>query len=318
MSSPASPASPASSSSPSPNSDHIPYIISPIMPTEEVHLIGGPSGAGKTTFLFQMIEDWAQSQPVLGYESHPRPFLYIPCDRSEASTARTIERIGCKVPIPVFSLVDHNVPCTIDNISKVSREQLKVKSDAQIVLFIDAFGTLVPGGKINDYATVGSWLREVNRKCKREHMTIIGLGHSTKTKEGETFNNPRQRFLGSVAWGGFVDTMIFIEPENAEDPTDTSRRIFVLPRNSAELSMRYHFSSNGRLVSSDDECDSFILESKLKTIPAGSEVESSTLQEWGEASGLSRRSVFNWIKQAISDGKLSKVRHGVYSVKGTN
>lgn len=34
------------------------FIIDSILPKYELHLIGGPPGAGKTTWLFQFIEDW--------------------------------------------------------------------------------------------------------------------------------------------------------------------------------------------------------------------------------------------------------------------
>jgi RecA-family ATPase len=291
---------------------HLEYIVADILPRYEVHLIGGPSGAGKTTLMFQLIEDWAQSKSVFGHDSFPTPFIYIPCDRSEDSTLRTMDRMGVTIDVPIYSLVDNNVPANIDTIVRCAQEQLHVKSGTPITIFIDAFGTLVPGGKINDYATVGSWLREVNRKCKREKITIIGMGHSTKTKEGEKFDNPRQRFLGSVAWGGFVDTMIFIEPENADDPTNTSRRILVLPRNSSELCLHYHFDKTGRLVDGEMEDVEFLLEAEIAKLEPSTPHPTEYFLELATVLNVPKRTCERWLSKAVDAGILERVKKGVY------
>jgi HrpA-like RNA helicase len=42
------------------------HMVDGLMPLNEVHIIAGESGAGKSTWLFQFIHDWQQEHPVLG------------------------------------------------------------------------------------------------------------------------------------------------------------------------------------------------------------------------------------------------------------
>jgi hypothetical protein len=50
----------------------------------------------------------------------------------------------------------------------------------------------------------------------------------------EGYANPRQRILGSVAWGAFADTLFNLEPLSPNDPDQTQRRLFIGPRNHKE------------------------------------------------------------------------------------
>src|SRR5262245_1348737 len=65
------------------------FLIDQILPTQAVHLVSGPSGVGKTTFLLQLLNDWNASKDVLGHKSFPGPFCFISCARG-AEEARSI------------------------------------------------------------------------------------------------------------------------------------------------------------------------------------------------------------------------------------
>lgn len=70
------------------------FLIDEIMPANEVHLICGASGSGKTTWTFQeFLAEWQAGRSVSGHASHPVPYVYIALDRTRASVTRTLERL---------------------------------------------------------------------------------------------------------------------------------------------------------------------------------------------------------------------------------
>src|SRR4051794_13985196 len=56
------------------------HVIDGLMPVREVHLLGGPSGAGKTTWLMDFLEKWQKEEDIFGHKSHPAAFVYIAGD----------------------------------------------------------------------------------------------------------------------------------------------------------------------------------------------------------------------------------------------
>lgn len=292
------------------------YIVHQLLPRREIHLLGGPSGSGKTTLLLEIIEDWRQGKKVFGYQSFPAPFVYIGCDRSKASTARTLERIGISpANIPIASLIDSSMD--EPDFPKVLTLAKSIVPDVR-VLFIDAIGVLCPNGKINDYGVVSRFLTRGTRICHTADITIIGLGHSPKVKKGEAFENPRQRFLGSVAWGGFSDTMIFVEPSDPEDPADPNRKVMLLPRNVRGETLDYQFNEDGRLICTTIAQTNFILDEWLKKHTVGTALQTAGIVDEAARKGVSRAACFRWLKEQVEAGTLGKGGHGVYKVLGRN
>src|SRR5574337_1032951 len=70
------------------------YLIDSILPVQQVHLVAGPTGAGKTTWLLQTLLDWHRGKPVLGFCSHPCRWAYIAADRTAQDALMTVMRMG--------------------------------------------------------------------------------------------------------------------------------------------------------------------------------------------------------------------------------
>jgi len=279
------------------------YIIDEILPAHEVHLVGGPSGAGKTSLTMQLLKDLRLNQLIFGKQSHSVPLVYVACDRSLEATKRTITRLGVTLDFPIISLIGSGIKRDIDN---VVSNALRLEPNMRL-LVIDAIGALTPGGKINDYQVVGDFLIHCSEICRAKGITVKGLGHSTKVKEGEDFKNPRQKFLGSVAWGGFSETMIYIEPSDPSNPTDPNRTIMVLPRNSPSLVLEYAFDQLGRLVPAGDISADLTLDVNLLKVPEGVPITTPQILEWAKPAGIPKRTVERWISDAIKSGKLERV-----------
>lgn len=286
------------------------YIIDSIFPARELHIISGPRGAGKTTLLFQIIDDWQAGRQVFGYHSHPAPFCYVSCDRSHASIRRTRARVRSADSVPTLSLVEGHIEPEMHAIIEAARALVPHCR----VLFIDALAMLCPGGKINDYAVVGHFLTDSVRLLQSEALTVVGILHSGKVREGELIHDPAQRILGSVAWGNFSETIVHIEPVTPECPSDNGRTIYLLPRNAPAQALDWAFDrQSGRLV--PRECPASaagIFEAAMLALPLNLDTTTAQALELAKQCEVSRTAAEYVLTNLVRIGKLERPKKGVY------
>lgn len=212
---------------------HQEMLIDDILPAREIHLVAGPSGAGKTTWLIKMIDQWRQGQSIFMHASHPKPFMYLSLDRSQAGVRRIFDRL--KIDHKNFRLF---VPKANSNNQKLSLAQLLrglIEHNPDVrVFFVEGFQSRTPDGKMNDYKVVAHFLLELQQICEQYNVTIVGVAHASKAKQDEKYLNPRERVNGTVAWAAYSETIIVIEPEDPDDPQNVNRRVMILPRNARE------------------------------------------------------------------------------------
>lgn len=266
---------------------------------------------------------------VFGCTSYPRPFVYISCDRSAQCATLTFSRVGIDPDsFPAISLPETHRAFHLGSVV-----ELAFSYDPKCeVIFIDGFATLVPDGKINDYRIIQRFLTDALHYCQDRNITIVGFVHATKVKEGEKFVNPRQRILGSVAWAGFSDTVILIEPSNPEDPSSGMRDVFLMPRNAKEDLLKYQLNDKGLFEPVDlihggpyEVNPSKSPRTRVKTdidrmldeVAVGEEITHRTICSWGSVIGISQSSVARWINRMCELGCLIKIRHGLYRKQAT-
>ena len=289
------------------------YLIDGLLPENQIHLIGGPSGSGKTTLMFQMQQSLTTGVQFLGRKvNRTVRWAYVSGDRTAESVGETQAR--CGVAFPVFSLVDENL-IGEDLCGKIIPRLTHVYGYRPDFVYVDGFTSLVPEGKFNDYKTVARWLGGIQRYCKMKKIVVMGACHTTKTKEGEKFLNPRQRIAGSVAWAGFSETVMIIEPPD-DHREDHLRVLSLLPRNQASEHIRLRFNQGGILVMDESEerrdmAADFILSEML--VPGGS-IEYQVLLSAAGAKGVSRTSLDRWLRGLVESGGLVREKKGVYNV----
>lgn len=288
------------------------YVIPDIMPSCELHLIGGPSGSGKTTLSFQLMQIMQGGGEWLGKQIAPQPSVYIACDRSSRATSRTMSRVGIKLDfVPVYGLADS--PSIIDLVSylsKVMKEHPETK-----LIWIDGLASETPEGKINDYKVVAGFLKRLTLFATKNDVTLIGLVHATKCREGERLLNPRQRILGSVAWASYSDTIVIVEPEDPENPADDKRIVMVCPRNAPGLKQTYRFDAAGRLVecvSAQEQIQQFVLDSRFPNV--GETFTTKDAVQWAKEANQSDATAERRLKTHLEDGAVERVGRGVYRV----
>lgn len=224
------------------NSDGSPsseYLIDSILPKREIHLVAGPSGAGKTRWLFHTLLEWQEGKDVLGCPSYPTPWVYVSADRSKASIARTLATMNIDPRhIPLLPAWDKQTKWA-DLLTQLER----VKAE---LVVIEAYGSFVRP-PANSQA-VKEYLMETNRMIQRTGKTVIGIVESPKMKPYEKYEIPRQRVSGAAAWGHFSETIFLVEPSSPKDPKASGRILYVCPRNGPCEMFDLVFDYDGHLL----------------------------------------------------------------------
>jgi hypothetical protein len=297
-----------------PQETRLRYLIDGMIPANQVHLLAGPSGGGKTTLAFQMLSSMITGEPFLGRWTRKVKVAYVSGDRPAESVLETQDR--CGVSFPVFSAVDENLVGE-DLLSKIFPRLTAIcGGERPDVIYIDGFTAFVPGGFLNNYAIVAKWLASLQRYARKMRVTIIGACHATKTKEGEKFTNPRQRIAGSVAWAGFSETVLIIEPLDGE-PDKAKRVVHILPRNHAEEMMFLKFNAEGRLVIPDkvahqETATAFLMDGLLERVKLGDTVLYAKYRDDALAKGVTLRTFNRQLAKYVESGKLVKTGKGTY------
>lgn len=301
-----------------PEDREVRYIVEDLIPSGQVHLLAGPSGGGKTSLAFQLFkalekpgELWCGRELV-----RPQSWAYVSGDRTARSVSETQERIGVK--FPVFSLVDRDM--IGKDLTDVILPQVKSFHGKQPdIVYIDGFTALVPGARLNEYGVVAQWLGALQRYCNKYDVTIIGACHTTKQKENEKYKNPRQKVAGSVAWAGFSETVILIEPPDADDAPPAQRNVSLLPRNKPEEFFTMTFDDNGILqmpekILQAQELAEMVLPGLFRHLKEGL-VDYAGLMKQATDRGLSRRTFDRYLAKMVTDGKIARISKGKYEIR---
>ena len=223
------------------------WLIERVWPEGTVHLLAGPSGVGKTTWMLPAIKDWSEGKPVLGFKSYPKPFVYIMCDRNDTDLQRTLDRLKLtNWEIPAYSIesLGHN-----DNYM-IEPDTITIESLPRIfpwakVFFIEAYNWFYKGssknGAVGDYqATLRFWSKVRDHFSQRD-LTIIATTHEAK---GNEYTRTRDKVYGNVGQVAVAGTIMTMEFDQKDEDT---RYLRIAPRDSKEFTCEYKFDESGIL-----------------------------------------------------------------------
>lgn len=282
------------------------FLIEGILPAGEAHLIGGASGSGKTTWIFQnLLAQWQQGNPVFEHDSHPVPYVYVSLDRSRSSVTRTLQRLNLLDQITrVICLEEMPEECLdLDNVLKFA---LKKFPDSKLVI-IEGFA-LMSGERTNGYTAVGKLMRKAARLCAKQKITIIGVCHAPKLKADEQFQHSRELLLGSVSWAAYSDTIIVLNM----DETTQIITVKVMPRNAAMESHDMRFGVGGILEPTVKGSKRSFIVNKIIKLPPGRPITRTEIHQWATSHNVSIRTADEALKINLDSGILIPHERGFY------
>lgn len=223
---------------------------SSFLPLGRVHLFAGASGSGKTTLLFQILKAALNHQQFLDINTRWLPTLYIAFDRLNDEQEETMQRVG----LPTSAVPHYCIEVPMYDRNKETDTRLSdvlVYATTQLmpgvkVIIIDGIYMLAPHGEINNYVKMGIWLQKASILARSMDVTVLGVIHSAKQREGNRIIDPRYSGIGSVAGGGFSSTQIVVEQPQVEGAPER-RVVNVYPRNSKVEKFDMKLDDNGLL-----------------------------------------------------------------------
>lgn len=314
-----------------------PYLADLILSTRRIHLIGGPSQSGKTTFaLQQFVGRWQQGLPIFGYVSHPLPkaICFVACDRPLAYIHDILTRTQIALPgdLPAFSLID--TPLYVPDPSKSSStssattirpyelfEQVLAKSLYLVpnlkLLIIDGFFRLCPG-KINDDKDMTDFLCHVLRRIQEEDITIIGTARATKVKNGEHFRHPRECVVGSGAVSTSCDLIGILDRDKPRQDTNSKRTLHLSCPGTGQKTIHLVPDAKGLLFPCDPDISRIDeLTTLIALNPLGTELTLAALIKMAAVCGKtppSESTVKRDVNSLLDMGVLVKAKFGRYIV----
>lgn len=287
------------------------YFLDGVIAREQVNLVAGSSGSGKTRWIFQLREAMRSQTKLLGYPTEQAIWGYLSGDRAGDSIRETLDKMGINPQeFPIYSCVDQET---------VGKDLESLWDDACVTmgrhpefLVVDGFTSFCPQGKINEYTVVAKWLAGLQSFCQREHVTILGAVHTTKAREGQEIKDPRQQIAGSVAWAAYTEGVVVIHQPFHKGDKERFRDIYMCGRNAGKDMILAQFNSQGWLELREGEKEK-VTATDLAVghlLVGGVELQSVDLEAAAREAGVSRSSFYTWLRGMKVSGRLVESGRG--------
>lgn len=300
------------------------WIVDPIFPAGSMHLIGGASGVGKSTLMFQWLNQWDKGQNILGGESFRCPWVYVSGDRGTLDTDKTLRRMG---------LTDWDIPC-------YSWEEVSAKDEPNLIhvaevfphaelIVVEGLQAFIPESpkQTQNKATL-MWMIDVRRQILNKGKTIIATVHAPK----QSYENNRNNFLGSASLAGATSTLISVTPPANSHTTGINRNVREVTiggRNFADMHLTFELDGNGLFVPlaealeaphdpdegkpAGDGSPSYIaMDESIVVIPMGVKVPLDHFKQTAKHLNVGMSTMHRWLALRVDQGVVAKVGRGLY------
>jgi hypothetical protein len=275
-------------------------------PRGEISAVAGPSGGGKTRWLADLIENLELGERTFGRPVNSVPHLFLSYDRSNQSFLRTLRAMGLRQ-----GAINFYRPSKEEAKKEVADflpELFYRPENRRVgVVIIEGADMKVPRGKIIDLAEVSSYANDLQFFAERLGMHIILTLGAAKMRANDRYSSPRERIIGSTAWGRKLETIVYLEPDQK---SDNIRQLTILTRNAAPEEHNFEFKC-GRLVEIDDDLPA---KTKLEhwinnNLEPGDDF---TLDNAQTALKEPKSTVESALARLVGEGKVIKPKRGTY------
>jgi hypothetical protein len=210
--------------------------LSNLLPKHRIHLLGGASDAGKTSFILPAMVKWSPN------------WVYVSGDRSILDALDKFTQLGLPpgaVPlIPAYGRDSKSW--------RVVVEQMETMEPRPEYVVFEGFQRQCrnhnrPNDVFEFLGEIDSYLQPTQQFPNG--LTFIGITESPKQKPKDRYPDPRQRISGCSAWASHASTVFLLEPLD-KDTTGIGpgRQLWVCQKNAPRQCHFTQFTSNGLLV----------------------------------------------------------------------
>ncbi len=217
-------------------------------PKGEVSLIGGSSGAGKTSWAMPLLEKIRKGEDVFGHTSKPRDYRVLLHDRSKKAMQRTVKSLGLSA-----EAIERVIRLSTAQQSRPPAEILEAAVEREPGVecwFIEGLDLWITDP--NKMEVVGPVIDGLQRIATRRNVVVLGTVGSPKQRGKDNKYYGRDSLFGSAALARKVETVVLMSLHNDEDPNSV-RRCTVLPRNGRAETLYFEWQSTGLCLTTEPQ-----------------------------------------------------------------
>ena len=295
------------------------YIIDPYLPANEVHIIGGRSGAGKTHLGYQILER---------FRDQLEPILYVAGDRPAKHYKKLFKKLGIE-PWQVVSLIDHdanqlemgNILENVENHQRCFRwlDALigGMKTKPKVVV-LDPAQRFIPCKNLNYQTSAANGFAALMSWAVKNKITVILVWHVSKTKTWD-LNDVFDRLTGSHGVQGHISTKAFLDVPGSYGKEGKPIYLYLRGQHFQDLKVSLLRDDKGafRLAANEDFISlEFPVYQVLPKEPTQREDIIALVKNAGNGlSSLSESTIDRQLKQLVEQGYAQNSSHGMYCRK---
>jgi hypothetical protein len=275
-------------------------------PKGEVSLIGGSSGAGKTSWAMPLLERIRKGGDVFGHSAKPRDYRVLLHDRSKKAMQRTVKALGLSA-----EAIQRVIRLTSTQQSRPPAEILEAAIEREPGVecwFIEGLDLWITDP--NKMEIVGPVIDGLQRIATRRNIAVLGTVGSPKQRGKDNKYSGRDTLFGSAALARKVETVVLMQLHNDEDPNSV-RRCTVLPRNGRAETLYFEWQATGLCLTTEPEAVQEVkaidrMEQRIfQAVPPGEEIRYQP--------GFGNRNLFfEWKNRATTQGKVTRLNGKYY------
>lgn len=274
-------------------------------PKGEVSLIGGSSGAGKTSWAMPLLEKIRKGSDVFGHSAKARDYRVLLHDRSKKAMQRTVKALGLSA-----ESIQRVIRLTSTQQSRPPAEILEAAIEREPGVecwFVEGLDLWIPDP--NKMEIVGPVIDGLQRIATRRDVVVLGTVGSPKQRGKDNKYFGRDALFGSAALARKVETVVLMQLHNEDDPNSV-RRCTVLPRNGRAETLYFEWQAEGLCLTTEPQPVQEVkaidrMEQRIfSAVKPGEEIKFQP--------GFGNRNLFfEWKNRAITQGKVTR-SHGKY------
>lgn len=269
-------------------------------PKGEVSLIGGSSGAGKTSWAMPLLERIRKGDDVFGHKAKPRDYRVLLHDRSKKAMQRTVKSLGLS-----SEAIQRVIRLTTAQQSRPPAEILEAAIEREPGVecwFIEGLDLWITDP--NKMEVVGPVIDGLQRIATRRDVAVLGTVGSPKQRGKDNKYFGRDALFGSAALARKVETVVLMQLHDDNDPNSV-RRCTVLPRNGRAETLFFEWQAEGLCLTTEPQAVP-----ELKAIDHMERRIFSAIKPGDEIRyqpGFGNRNLFfEWKNRAASQGKVTR------------
>jgi len=269
-------------------------------PKGEVSLIGGSSGAGKTSWAMPLLEKIRKGADVFGHSTKPRDYRVLLHDRSKKAMQRTVKSLGLSA-----EAVQRVIRLTTAQQSHPPAETLEAAIEREPGVecwFIEGLDLWITDP--NKMEVVGPVIDGLQRIATRRDVAVLGTVGSPKQRGKDNKYFGRDALFGSAALARKVETVVLMQLHDENNPNSV-RRCTVLPRNGRAETLYFEWQSEGLVLTAEPQAVE-----EVRAIDKMEQRVFGVVNPGGEIRyqpGFGNRNLFfDWKNRAMEQGKVTR------------